>query len=445
MRGLRDLGKLKAGFSKVDITPPVGVYLSGYILRGEPSQGVHDNLHARALVLDDGKTRVTVVSADLTGLFMESIDRIRSKASELTGIGRENILIACTHTHSGPATFFMRGVEEVDGEYLALLERKIVDSIVQANNGLRESSLAVGSGLVRGVGYNRERRSREPVDEELGVIRVNSLKGDGGCLILNYACHPVVLGPSNLFISADYPGAVERFVERSLGLYCLFTCGACGDIDPITNLEVWGKGTFGDVERLGRLIGAEAVKVAEGLDGTTNVKMGTKTASIELPVREPPSVDEAKKELSAWRERLEELRRSGASTGELRIAKAMIGWAEDVLRSLTNRSFPKSKRIEVMLIGLNDTLLVAIPGEPFVEVGLKIKEASPFRYTYVIGYGNGEVGYFPTAEAFNRGGYEVEMAPRYLDITFLKPESEAILESSVIDLAERLHRELESP
>ena len=122
----------------------------------------------------------------------------------------------------------------------------------------------------------------------------------------------------------------------------------------------------------------------------------------------------------------------------------MTRWAEDVLRSLMNGSFPKSKRIEVMLTGLNDTLLVAIPGEPFVEVGLKIKKASPFQHTYLVGYGNGEVGYFPTAEAFNRGGYGAEMAPRYMDITFLKPESEAVLESSVIDLADGLHEELES-
>ena len=221
---------------------------------------------------------MAIVSADLTGLFLESIDRIRSRASELTGIGRENILIACTHTHSGPATFFMRGVEEVDSEYLAFLERKIADSIVKASNGLGESSLAVGSGLVKGIGYNRERRSREPVDEELGVIRVSSLKGDGGCLTLNYACHPVVLGPSNLLISGDYPGAVERLVERSLGLYCLFTCGACGDIDPITNLESWGEGTFKDVEKFGMLIGTEAVKVAEELDGTVDVKIGVKMA-----------------------------------------------------------------------------------------------------------------------------------------------------------------------
>ena len=438
------MGRLRAGFSKIDITPPVGVYLTGYILRDEPSKGVHDNLYARALTLEDvdAGEKAALVSADLLGLSRESVERIRNEASEKTGIDPQSMIIACTHTHSGPATVNLRRLGEVDQEYLKVLERKIVDSIVQASENMDEARIAVGRGSVRGIGFNREKRPDGPLDEELGVIRIENLEGEVRCVVLNYTCHPVVLGPRNLLVSADYPGVVSRTVEERLSNCCLFTTGADGDIDPLVNLEAWGEGTFKDVEEIGRKIGDEAIKVAGNLKGVPEVRIGSLQKVLELPVKPPPKLEDAIKEAESAKERLRTLKTEGSEPGRVRVAEAMVEWAEDVLKHLREGTFPKVMPVEVTLIGINEILLIAIPGELFVEIGLKIKRRSPFKYTYLVGYGNGEVGYFPTAEALKRGGYAAKMAPKYFGVTFLKPKAERVLEDGILTLAHELHNEL---
>lgn len=231
------MGSFKAGVTKVNITPPVGIHLAGFALRNQPSMGVHDELYARAIVLEDGEERVALVSADLGGLEVKSAQWIRNEAYRLTGIEPGKIIVACTHTHSGPATYFTRYIEQLDEHYVKVLERKILGSIFWANRELKEVSIGTGSGVVKGVGYNRESGVGGATDEELGVIRVDNRKDGVECVVLNYTCHPTVLGPKNLMISADYSGAASCFVEENLARCCLFTSGACGDINPLVKLS----------------------------------------------------------------------------------------------------------------------------------------------------------------------------------------------------------------
>ena len=438
------MGNLRAGVSKVDITPPLGVDLSGYVLRDKPSEGVHDNLYARALVLEDRGIgeKAVLVSADLLGLSGESVERIRREASEKTGIKPQNMIIACTHTHSGPATVNLRMLGEINRRYLEAAEQKIIDSIVQASKDMEDAKISAGRGFVKGVGYNRDRRAEGPLDEELGVIRIDNSEGEVQCLVLNYACHPVILGPRNLLVSADYPGVATRTVEERLAKCCIFTTGAAGDIDPLINWKAWGKGTFKDVEEVGRMIGDEAVRVAEGLRGVSEVRIGSLQKVLELPVEPPPTIEEARREVESAKEKLKALKLEGSEPGRIRIAEAMVQWAEDVLRHVEEGRFPRVNPVEITLIGINEILLVAVPGELFVEIGLKIKRRSPFRHTYVISYGNGLVGYFPTAESFKRGGYAPKEAPKYFGVTFLKPEAEHILEDGILTLTKELYDEL---
>ncbi len=433
------MGKLAAGISKVDITPSKKVYLTGYILRDRPCEGVHDHLYAKAVVLKDLDTEdaTAIISADLLGLSKESVDRIRNEASQKTGIKPQNMIIACTHTHSAPATVNLRKLGEVDADYLKNVEDKIVNIILDAYKNLQEAKISAGRSEVRGIGYNREKRGG-PVDEELGVIRIDNKQDEILALLLNYTCHPVVLGPRNLLVSADYPGAVARLVEETTGSCCIYTTGADGDIDPIINLKKWGEGTFRDAEEIGKKIGLQALKVSEKLKGSSDVKLKSLSKTLRLPVKSPPTLEEAEKELERNRKELEKLKSAGVED-TIRRTEAIFEWSKEVLERIKDGTFPSEMPVEITMIGINDVLLVGVPGELFVEIGLKVKKASPFTYTYIIGYGNGELGYFPTTEAIKRGGYASRDAPKYFGVTFLKPEAGDMLENGIINMTRQIH------
>lgn len=438
------MGKLAAGISKVEITPSKKIYLTGYILRDRPCEGIHDHLYAKAVVLKDLDTEdaAAVISADLLGFSKESVDRIRNEASQKTGIEPRNMIIACTHTHSAPATVNLRKVGVVDVNYLKNVEEKIVYIILDAYKNLQEAKISAGRSVVRGIGYNREKRGG-PVDEELGVIRIDNKKDEILALLLNYACHPVVLGPRNLLVSADYPGAVARLIEEATGSCCIYTTGADGDIDPVTNLKKWGEGTFRDVEEIGKIIGLQALKVSEKLKGSSNVKLKSLSKTLRLPVKSPPTLKEAEKNLERNRKELVKLKSAGVENTKIRIAEAIFEWSKEVLKRIKDGTFPSEMPVEITMIGINDVLLVGVPGELFVEIGLKVKKASPFTYTYIIGYGNGELGYFPTAEAIKRGGYASRTAPKYFGVTFLKPEAGDILENEIINMTHQIYEMME--
>ena len=161
---------LSAGVSVVSISPPIGVELSGYgfyLERG--CDGVRDEVLCKALVLDDGARKVAVVANDLIGLDRETVTWIRRRIEEHTGIPPDHVLLACSHTHSGPATIRLRGCGEVDDGYVHLLARKIVGAVAMACENMEPVTVRVGHGEC-GLGFNRVVRGAR-VDPEVGVLR----------------------------------------------------------------------------------------------------------------------------------------------------------------------------------------------------------------------------------------------------------------------------------
>jgi hypothetical protein len=221
-----------------------------------------------------------------------------------------------------------------------------------------------------------------------------------------------VLGHNNLLISADYPGAVSRAVKRLLGATALFLTGACGDVNPLTpgtSLErVYDRsvGTFADVEEMGTAVACETVKSLMGSRREEEVELRALRREVKLSVQPVPEV---KLEEVAGLE--EELRRAlvrgdEALASQLRFKLGVARWALEVSRRVRERAPGGELATEVQAVRLGSVAIVALPGEPFVEVGLAIKSGSPARLTVVAGYSNDAIGYVPTDSAFDEGGYE---------------------------------------
>ncbi len=362
--------ELKAGVAKADITPPIGSRMYGYGARGaNVSQGVHDPLYAKGLVLDDGSTKLAIVTLDLGGFTYENTTNVKAFVREKTDI--ENVLLITSHTHSAPAA--PRDFPSKENPWIREAERKIAGVIVKAASNLSPAKIGTDWGEVREghnrrkivegkavmLWVNRERVPTSPVDYQLAVIRVERLDGKPIATLINFACHPVVLGPENLLISADYPGVATRLVEEELGGQCMFLQGAAGDINPFWDKTPPDEGAYEQMEKMGAAIAGEAVRVSRQIaDLKADPKISFHTEVIPLAAR----------------------------------------------RGVKPRDRDLNAEINTVLIG-DDRALATFPGEFFVEHGLSLKQHSQFKNTIFIGYCNRGFGYFPTIQACTEGGY----------------------------------------
>ena len=407
---------MKVGISSVNITPPIGVPMAGYSARMGSAKEIHDDLYAKAIVFSDKDTKAALVRCDLIGLERNFVEETRRLIESETGIDRNNIMITCTHTHSGPITDSL--IPDLDA-WMKVLSRKIKGAVVAANRNLKEAKIGFNRGSVEGIVINR-RKPGGPVDTEVGIIRIDDLAGNPMAILINYACHAVVLGPDNLLISADYPGFVMNFVERNLGVPALFVNGACGDINPLDKLTVMRQkrkediydrhgGTFEEAKRLGNMIGAEAVKVFLGTETENDLELKVASREIKIPLVDLPSIDELKRMLEENENLFRKLVSEKDAAQAYRIAM-LIQYARSIIKYVESGENVRPTEIQVFRIG--DGGLIALPGEIFVEIGLDIKKKSGLKHTLICELANDAIGYIPTREAFKEPGYEVGVARR---------------------------------
>ena len=422
------MSTLQAGAARVVITPPIGVPLSGYFAaegRKETARDVHDDLYARALVLNDGERTIAIVTTDLIGLDDEEVAAVRNFVQRDAGIAPEHLVVACTHTHSGPIIHPFPPSDLVPGQadehYFHLLPRLIASAVTMALRRQRPARIGAGTGTcfininrreilpdgtVRGLPF-LGRNPEGITDREVGVLRVDdAITGTPLAVLLSYACHPVVLGP-NVEISADYVGYAVNFIEHALGsdTVALFANGAQGDMNSIVH-----PGTYADAERLGKILGAEAIQVALSTKTHGEVQMQATTRRTELPLN-PAATPERQREYIAFLER--EHRRFVAEGDERRAWDIEMRLAVANYR-LYNREHMAQPYVpaEVTAFGLKgDEVsigLVSEPAEFFCTYGIRAREQSPFATTLILGLANGFIGYVPTPNVYTEGGYECE-------------------------------------
>ncbi len=410
---------LRAGAAKVVITPPIG----GRMQSGAPDRfaaGILDQLYARALVLDDGVTRLALVSVDVIGFEPESTARIRRLVAEATGIAGGQVMVCPSHTHSGPAVLW-RTLDPCDRGLLGILEEQVAGAVMLAAGALRAAEMRLGEGLVPFAANRRvitadgvvmQPNYGGPVDRRARVLTIypTGTAAAGGAplgVIVHAVCHPTVLSTPSRLYSGDYPATAQAIIEHVYGegdTVALFVQGCCGNVRPLVVApggQAFREGLAPDARRFGRVLGGQAIAAVEMATPLRATPLAAASRPVSLPLDAPPSA--------------EELRHQKAAADLPRWAIAWTGRMLDILE--TRGSLPEAEEAEVQAFRIGDLLLVALPGEPFLELGLaiedRLRQVAPSCTIMVAGYANNECGYLCTGQACAEGGYEPAQAFRF--------------------------------
>jgi neutral ceramidase len=352
----------RVGVSRIDITPPAGHAMGGYSDRKGNAIGTHDPLYATVLVIESGENNLALVTCDLRSFVSTRVGELARQK-----FGVRNTIISVSHTHSGPLTWELRSPWYADAE------NKMVEAIGKAKGAMFPASIEFATGEIY-LGFNRrkvadgratmwwrnaEKLPSHPQDPTVGALVIKDAAGKIRAVLVNYACHPSILGPDNLQFSADYPGAMKRYVESQIpGATCLFIQGGAGDINPYRDKEpVAGQG-FQAVDEMGHALGKYVVSILAHAKPVTGP---LKTASEILSVN------------------------NRTKPGE----QIQIGWMAGAIG--------------------NSFCFAALPGEPFVEHQITFRQKSECGAAMLFGYsysaGGAWAGYIPTILAAVEGGY----------------------------------------
>jgi neutral ceramidase len=408
---------LLAGVDRQIITPPKGVYLIGYGDRTKGNIGVHDDLTATALVLDDGTMRVAILSLDILTINEYVVDRIRS------GFVPTEVILCCSHTHSGPIAYADEKSPRRNRQYIDSLVKSVVTAVKNAEANLSPARLEYSRGEAE-VGINRRekmpdgrmeigRNPEGPRDRSVQVVSVvtesgrcsNDKEGMRLATVVNYACHGTVLGPDNLLVSADWIGVMRKKVESEKGGLTLFLQGAAANINP---------DMFWEDARAFAMVAEQGMSVAQGVlaaieSGAERIRatpLKIERTEAWLPTETTATTSHPKK-----------------NYGKPLLAMAKLpGYLAIFTDLLLNQRYPWKSTIDakdgywsvpmrINTLQLGELVLVTYAAETFTEIGMKIKSASPAAYTLFASVSDGCISYLHTGVSHDEGGYEVDVAP----------------------------------
>lgn len=415
------------GFASRRVTPPPGSLLAGFDARQGAAEGVHDELYARAIVIGD----TALISVDVIGFDTAFATNIRREIEACCGIPAAHILLAGTHTHCGPVTFnhFFNPHQPLDAAYLDFLRAQIIEATAAAAGDRHPSRLRAGMAPVTHVARNRRTADGLPVDPEAAVLIAEPLDGTPAVIVVNYACHPTVLGPDTLQISADFPGCAVRHLEAATGARAVFFQGAEGDLSMGHRSDLSAVGviapsrTFEKAEELGTRLAEAVLARLDSLEEESG-PLSAATSRIDLPTKTYAPAPEM-----ALRRRQAAAAAAGTGTGQpLLLAKQRYLYSriEEYYANL-----PPGLSAELTAIRVGNTALLSIPGELFVSIALDIRRCSPFARTFILGLANGYIGYLPPADATAAAGYEVVAAR-------IAPEAAPLLARGCLELLRKL-------
>ena len=418
---------LRAGVAEIDITPSPGVDLMGYGARQGAATGVHDPILARALSLGSDTGQALLVCADLCLMAPTQARELRERIFDRSGISPENIMISCSHTHSGPDTGLAARLSgQPEPAHVTAIFERLVDVACEAAAQTVPCRLTAAEGEVR-IGRNR-RLENGPLDPALLIVQVER-EADGRPLavVFQHACHGTVLGHDNLEFSADWAGVAARRLREATGAPALFLLGAHADIDPRTrglmDLAIPGQSLGLGFEAV-RILGEEAAAAALealGRAEPAEPSVSTQCASIELPLQlgdlDPADARKLLEERkAALGERLgtdlENFPRlSGLGAAAFERARALpLDQARELLSAtrlyLRDKSAPfftggeRRVPVEVQVMRIGDAIFLGLPVEPTTNVGLdwKRRMRGRFRHAGLVGIANGWLRYLPHAD-----------------------------------------------
>ena len=442
---------LSAGAAIADITPPLGELVVGGF-KPFPADQVHDNLHARCLVIDNGITAIAIIICDNLGIQREVYDEAREQLANQTDVPVDHILMAATHTHSATRAHLPK--------YRPKLVAGIVGAFQQAVANLQPARLGWGGvdepsevfnrrwhvsdpklarnpfGGVDAVRMNPPRANAAlvkpagPIDPEVSFLSVQSKDGHPLALLANYSLH-YVGGVNKGDISADYFGVFSNRIGSLLGATStsppfvgMMSNGTSGDINNI-NFRDGNAKRYDRYEKMTEVANKVAERVREAHQQITFidwVPLGSATRDLTLSMRKPDDV--LKNYLEGVRAKpddVEPFHRYERTYAD-RVQKLQDG--------------PNEISIPLQVLRIGDLGIAAIPFETFAEIGLEIKDRSPFEDMFTIELANDSRGYLPTPEQHRLGGYETWMGTNRVQL-----DASDLITDGILELTQKLHSE----
>jgi len=391
---------MRVGYAKKDITPPIGIRLGGYAHRlGKPSQLVHDPLFVSSIFLESDE-EVILIHADILGIYRNLSDEIKNIIRRKVGISQDKIFFTTTHTHSGPETVipmwpntfpYSKEERKIFEDWLKSFKEKLVEVVLEAVNDVSYSSVKVGATNATNLTFNRTYKNGV-VDTQVPFVYFD---GNKRILLLNYACHPVC--NTDFGISADYPGELYSNFKR-YGVESFFTTGACGDIDPIKKGREF-------ISKIGHEISLAVVNAIREAKEVIDERITVEKRTILLNLRTVENLEEAKTKFeqtfSKCKDKLDDVR-----------CLSNLLYADEEYEIAKNQKTSVETVVQILTLG-KDFIFVSIPGELFVEFGLKIKESANlegYKHTIIATCSEDYVGYLPDNKAYEIGAYEATLA-----------------------------------
>ena len=388
------MANLQAGFARVDVTPPLGIEISGYFVERFAS-GILDALEASALALRCGDDQAILIALDNLMIDKETMHAYRAAIAERTGVKAEAVFIACSHTHTGPLV----GKSELDEnkygekEYGDYLGRKLCDCAVMAVRDMTDAKMGYAVGCAPHIAFVRRFRMKD------GSIRTNPGVNN-----------PDIVAPIG---DVDERVNVLRFVRETTeaaldNVRCMFFNGAQGDVNHVNVHPVGGDANglhpcFDDADRgyahakhMGRVIAGAVLQVYEKVQFCDVDCVRAAERIVNAPSNMPTA------EEAARAEKIVELHNAGRDA-ELPFAGMELTTA--VAEALRMKHL-KDGPLPLSGVRVGPVAFLGIPGEPFTGIGRGLKDGSPFAMTLPCCLTNGAEGYYPMKEAYDEGGYE---------------------------------------
>ncbi len=412
------MDKLKAGFARIDITPPLGTYLQGYQYLRQ-ADGILDPLLASALAVSDGDTMAIIISADLVGMGYEICDTIRKGVEVKFGIPYENVFVSCTHIHTGPICTttregFSEAVMNEIIEKLTRLPQIALDDMKPAELYVNSADSPVDIAFIRRFKMKDGTTKTNPgflnpdIDYPLGEpdrrVALAYFKRENApeIALVNFQVHPDVIG-GNKF-SADYPGFVRRTYEAAVeNSLCMYINGTQGDTNHfnVKTPEDELRTGYEFARHMGRTIAGTAMALRAMAKKIESVPVRAFQNNIEVYYNKgtKEEVEKAKVIYDLYLQgRVEEI----WPVDDMQ-RTTIVGEASRLVKT---SELPDTRELYITGVSIGEFALVGFPGEPFTDIGRDVKAASPFKMTFASCCANGYEAYFPMESAFDEGGYE---------------------------------------
>ena len=406
---------LKAGFARVDVTPPLGTYVSGYF-NDRYAKGILDPIQLNALALSDGETTNLIVISDFIGVNRAFCETIRAKIAERTQIDPAHVMLSALHQHTSVVIGARKEKETLDPIYVETVYRKYCDVAQMALDDMSDATLGFGieetaepiafirrylmtDGTVIGHPYNRESEIVRRIGDGDNRVRLLRFARDGkkDIAFVNFCTHPDVIGGE--YFSADWPGFVRRYVEKDIeNVSCLLLNGVQGDSNHCDYIGGRRHG-YEHSARMGRIIADVVCKLWDRTEEKTDTKLGCRIDEVILPTR------------TDGMERYEECRELLAATNENRIPRPSGAQLGEAYRIVRMREQPIFQRLPVTVMAIGRICIVGFGGEPFTQYARSLEAACPELTLLSSCCCNGYEGYLPSKEIFAEGGYEASSSP----------------------------------